>query len=38
MQLLVKRAKAGDAVFGTAREQRERVAELIGLGPRRAAR
>jgi alkylation response protein AidB-like acyl-CoA dehydrogenase len=38
MQLLVKRANAGDAVFGTAREQRERVAELIGLGPRRAAR
>ena len=33
MHLYVKRAKAGDAVFGTAREQRARVAELVGLGP-----
>jgi len=33
MHLYVKRAKAGDAVFGTAREQRARVAELIGLDP-----
>ena len=33
MHLYVKRAKAGDAVFGTAREHRARVAELVGLGP-----
>src|SRR5437660_6843302 len=31
MHLYVKRAKAGDALLGTAKEHRDRVAALIGL-------
>jgi alkylation response protein AidB-like acyl-CoA dehydrogenase len=31
MHLYVKRAKSGDAVFGTARQHRARVATLAGL-------
>jgi hypothetical protein len=31
MHLYVKRAKSGDAVFGTARQHRARVASLAGV-------
>ena len=33
MHVYVKRAKAGDALLGTARQHRHHVATLIGLGP-----
>jgi alkylation response protein AidB-like acyl-CoA dehydrogenase len=37
MHLYVKRAKAGEALFGSAAFHRSRVADLLGLGPREGA-